>query len=142
MIFLLIIFGLFCLSCGNAMIPGCNTDISYNDQTYHIQTEDMGARKGYILTLLLQGGVVLCRAKTEYRTSLGSTPDPQAVSRLMEKQHAQMIEDLTSGHLDSALASSPHSSSPLSDKRLADLVFDYLSSREESGPDLPPDSRR
>jgi len=132
----------FLLKVKGVMVSGCNSDIAYNDRTYHIQTEDMGAGKGYILTLLLQGGVVLCRTKTEYRTSSGNTPDPQAVSRLMEKQHAQMIEDLTSGHLDSVLASSPQSSSPLSDKRLADLVFDYLASQEKSGPDLPSDGRQ
>ena len=124
------------------MIPGRNTDINYNDQTYHIQTEDMGAEKGYILTLLLQGGVVICRAKTEYRKTLGRTPDPQEVTRLMQQQHARMIDDLTSGHLDSQLPSFPHSSSSLSDKRLADLVFDYLSSREDPSSDLPPKGRR
>ncbi len=124
------------------MVPGCNTDITYNDQTYHIQTEDMGAGKGYILTLLLQGGAVLSRAKTEYRGSLGSTPDPQAVSRLMERQHAKMIEDLTSGHLDSVLTSSPVAPPLLSDKRLADLVFEYLASQENADPDPPSGGRR
>ncbi len=84
------------------MVPGLNTNFSCRQQTYHIQTEDLGKDDPHILTLVYRTGAVVARIKTNYRELLGTEPSPQAVRALMARQHRQMITDIQAGKLDRA----------------------------------------
>ncbi|MFQ5847169.1 MAG: hypothetical protein ACE5IQ_05770 [Candidatus Methylomirabilales bacterium] len=79
------------------MIPGFNTNFSCRQQTYHVQSEDLGENDPHILTLAYRGGAIVARIKTDYRELLGPTPSPQAVRTLMARQHRQMIADIQAG---------------------------------------------
>lgn len=79
------------------MVPGFNTKLAVRQQTYHIQSEDLGTDDPHILTLAFRGGAVVARTKTHYRELLGPNPSSQAVRDLMARQHRQMITDIQTG---------------------------------------------
>lgn len=79
------------------MLVGYNTNISYKERTYHIQTEDSGKSNPVIVTLLYSQGAILASKKTSY-TDFISAPDfKEKVSKLMKIQHKVMIKELLSG---------------------------------------------
>ena len=82
------------------MVPGFNTDFSWREQTYHIQTEDLDRSDPHILTEVYRGGAVVATIKTHYRELLGPDPSPQAVRALMVRQHRQMIADIQAGKVE------------------------------------------
>ncbi|MFQ5880880.1 MAG: hypothetical protein ACE5I9_00220 [Candidatus Methylomirabilales bacterium] len=104
------------------MIPGFNTDFSCRQQTYHIQTEDLGREDPSILTLVYRTGAVVAQVKTNYRELLGPDPSPQAVQALMTRQHRQVIADIRAGKIDSGQG-----------KDLFNLVSEYLADDSKSG---------
>ncbi len=84
------------------MVPGFNTNFSYRQQAYHVQSEDLGGNDPHILTLAYRGGAVVARIKTNYRELLGPHASSQAVRELMARQHRQMIADIQAGKYDEA----------------------------------------
>ncbi len=82
------------------MVLGFNTNLSRGQQTYHVQSEDVGGGDPHILTLAYREGAVVARLKTSYRELLGPHPSPQAVRELMARQHRQMLEDIEAGKYD------------------------------------------
>jgi hypothetical protein len=79
------------------MLVGYNTNISYKDKIYHIQTEDNGTSRPVIVTLLYCSGAILSTKKTSY-ADIVSDPDLHDKLRtLMKEQHKGMIRDLLSG---------------------------------------------
>lgn len=82
------------------MVPGFNTNFSCRQQTYHIQTEDLGKDDPHILTLVYRAGAVVARIKTNYQEILGTDPSPQSVRALMARQHRQMIADIQARKFD------------------------------------------
>lgn len=82
------------------MISGCNTNLSCDARTYHIQSEDLGEDNPQIITLAYLEGAVVGRIQTNYGEVLGSNPSPDAVRTLMARQHRQMIADIQAGKFD------------------------------------------
>lgn len=82
------------------MVPGFNTNFSHREQTYHVQSEDLGENDPHILTFAYLRGAVVARIKTNYRELLGPNPSPQAVRDFMARQHRQVIADIQSGRYD------------------------------------------
>lgn len=82
------------------MIPGFNTNLSRGQQTYHVQTEDVGGESPHVLTLAYRGGAVVAKVKTPYGERLGANPSPEAVRALMTSQHRQMIADIQAGKFE------------------------------------------
>jgi hypothetical protein len=82
------------------MIPGFNTNLSRGQQTYHVQTEDVGGDTPHVLTLVYRGGAVVAHLKTPYSELLGPHPSPEAVRALMTRQHRQMIADIQAGKFE------------------------------------------
>ncbi|MFQ5960496.1 MAG: hypothetical protein ACE5MG_03800 [Candidatus Methylomirabilales bacterium] len=82
------------------MISGFNTNLSYDAQTYHIQSEDLGGNNPQIVTLAYLEGAVVGRIRTNYGEVLGPNPSPDAVRTLMARQHRQMIADIQAGKFD------------------------------------------
>ncbi len=79
------------------MLVGYNTNISYKDKVYHIQTEDSGKSNPVVLTLLYHQGAILASKKTSY-SDIVSNPDYEdAVRNIMREQHKWMIKALLSG---------------------------------------------
>jgi hypothetical protein len=84
------------------MVSGFNTNLSCDERTYHIQSEDLGRDNPQIITLAYLEGAVVARIQTNYREVLGSHPSPDAVRTFMARQHRQMIANIQAGNFDGA----------------------------------------
>jgi hypothetical protein len=79
------------------MLVGYNTNISYKDNVYHIQTEDSGQGNPVIVTLLYSKGAILASKKTSYEQIVTAPDFQEKVRKLMKAQHKFMIKELLSG---------------------------------------------
>ena len=79
------------------MLVGYNTNISYKDKVYHIQTEDSGQGNPVIVTLLYSKGAILASKKTSYEHIITAPDFQDKVRKLMKAQHKFMIKELLSG---------------------------------------------
>ena len=85
------------------MVGGFNTNIRYQGQIFHVQTEDGGSESPSIITLLYHGGAILFSKKTSYADQLDDVHREAAVRQLMEAQHSAMVQALKSGKVDDKL---------------------------------------
>ena len=85
------------------MVGGFNTNIRYQGQIYHVQTEDGGKDSPSIITLLYRGGAILFSKKTSYADQLDEADRESIVRQLMEAQHSAMVQALKSGKADDKL---------------------------------------
>lgn len=79
------------------MLVGYNTNISYKNNIYHIQTEDRGQDNPIIVTLLYSKGKILASQKTNYAHIVVETDYKEKITRLMKEQHDNMIKELLAG---------------------------------------------
>jgi len=79
------------------MLVGYNTNISYKDNVYHVQTENSGLRNHIIVTHLYSKGAILASKKTSYAHILEDHDYKEKVRGLMKEQHRSMIEELLAG---------------------------------------------
>ncbi|MEW6584016.1 MAG: hypothetical protein AB1442_00220 [Nitrospirota bacterium] len=79
------------------MLVGYNTNISFKDKVYHVQTEDSGRNNPVIVTLLYSKGAILASKKTSYTDIAGDRDFEDKVRLIMKEQHKNMIKDLLSG---------------------------------------------
>jgi hypothetical protein len=79
------------------MLVGYNTNISYKNKVYHIQTEDSGKNNPVILTLVYSQGAILASRKTSYAHLVDDPDFQEKVRKLMKIQHKGMIRELTTG---------------------------------------------
>ena len=79
------------------MLVGYNTNISYKDRVYHIQTEDSGQGNPVVVTLLYSEGAILASKKTSYEQFIAAPDFQDKVKKLMKAQHKFMIKELLSG---------------------------------------------
>jgi len=82
------------------MITGFNTDIDFDGQTFHVQTEDKGVDHPVIETLVYTGGQIVCARKTPYAELVadGGAVDAEIQQR-MEAQHRALIQEIRDGTL-------------------------------------------
>jgi hypothetical protein len=79
------------------MLVGYNTNISYKDKTYHIQTEDSGKSNPMIVTLLYSKGAILASQKTSYADIIAEPDYKDKVREIMKAQHKAMLKGLLAG---------------------------------------------
>jgi hypothetical protein len=79
------------------MLVGYNTNISYKEKIYHVQTEDSGQNNPVIVTLLYSKGAILTSKKTNYAHILNDVDFTEKVTKMMKAQHKLIIRDLLSG---------------------------------------------
>ena len=79
------------------MLVGYNTNISYKEKVYHIQTEDSGQSNPMIVTLLYSKGAILASQKTSYAHILAEPDYKDRVREIMKAQHKTMLKGLLAG---------------------------------------------
>ncbi len=79
------------------MLVGYNTNISYKNKIYHIQTEDNGRSNPVIVTLLYSEGAILSSKRTNYANLLDEPDSNDKIRNLMKEQHKDMIKGLVRG---------------------------------------------
>ena len=129
------------------MIPGLNTNVTHAGVEYHVQTEDLGRKNPYVLTLVFQAGAILAQEKINYREALGEGASEAQIKRFMHQQHQRIIQSIRSGQSRRPAASepatkppppgppsAPRPSLPSADKSLDRLVREYLRTRKSVKP--------
>ena len=82
------------------MITGFNTDIDFEGQTLHVQTEDKGLANPIIETLVYTGGQIVCVRKSSYEQFVvAGGCEEGVVMQLMEVQHRELIREIRDGAL-------------------------------------------
>jgi hypothetical protein len=112
------------------MVAGFNHNIRYKGELFHVQTEDSGRAKPYIVTLLYRGGTILCSAKTCYADIIKTDQLEMVVESIMKEQHKDMMRRLKGGDLDAKVFPSLSASQPPAEKT--------ASAQAESQPAAPP----
>ena len=80
-----------------SVLIGFNTNIKYDENTYHIQTEDNGLDNPVIISLLYLQGEIIATKKIGYAAIAAEADHKEKIKRLMTKQHSSMIEELLAG---------------------------------------------
>ncbi|MCM2280509.1 MAG: hypothetical protein NDI61_01535 [Bdellovibrionaceae bacterium] len=83
------------------MQKGFNSDVMYRGMSFHVQTEDWGREKPYLVSRVYQSGAVIKSVKTPYSEVLSrlQIQDPNAIRLAMREQHQQILDLLVSGQL-------------------------------------------
>jgi hypothetical protein len=115
----------FALGQESAMITGFNTDVEYNGQIYHVQTEDKGSTNPVIESLIYLGGEILAAHRTPYSRETGVGADAKALAERLESQHRRMILNVRQGRYDPD-GVKPFGAGIVSDRDFDQVVLDYL----------------
>ena len=79
------------------MLVGYNTNISYKELVYHVQTEDSGQKNPVIVSLIYSQGAIIASRKTNY-AHIAHDPDfREKVTKIMKTQHKWMMKELLAG---------------------------------------------
>ncbi len=90
--------------------PPPNLQLGLNEEAVvcgvklHVQTEDLGAKKCKILTIVFRGGEVLYSKTSEYGDLKRDDTFWEAVMERVKAQHGNVITDIKSGMLDSKIS--------------------------------------
>jgi hypothetical protein len=79
------------------MLTGYNTNISYENKVYHVQTEDSGQNNPVIVSLLYFQGAILSSKKTTYAHLLNDPDFRVKVREMMKEQHKSLIKEVMDG---------------------------------------------
>ncbi len=82
------------------MITGFNTDVDYNNKTYHVQTEDKGTDNPYIESLVYRGGGIIFSKRTSYASKLAAGISEKEIRALLEGQHKTIIAAIRKGKFE------------------------------------------
>ena len=82
------------------MEHGLNNNFKYKDKVFHIQTEDSGDKGYQIVTHLYLQGTIIASHKTYYGDAKSSPELKELVRELIEKQHKEMLIELSKGVYD------------------------------------------
>jgi len=117
------------------MAFGHNSNVTYNETGYHVQTEDRGPNHPFIDTTVYCHGQVVHRRTNSYYDLIPLTPQHETVLRQrVETQHRGIVEEIRSGALQLAPPPDPVTPvkvrAPIHDERQAwELQLDLLNPR-------------
>jgi hypothetical protein len=84
---------------------GFNNNIKFQDQVFHVQTEDSGLDQPHIIThLFADGGRVIKSHKRSYAEAVSRSDVAEFVRGLMKSQHLEMVLLLREGRFDNVIA--------------------------------------
>ncbi len=79
------------------MLTGYNTNITYKNKLYHVQTEDSGENNPVIVSLLYYKGAILASKKTNYSHLINDPDFKNKIREMMKEQHKSLIKELLDG---------------------------------------------
>lgn len=82
------------------MITGFNTDVAYDGQVYHVQTEDRGRQHPVLVSLVYIGGTIVAKKSTPYSEQLDQGATEGMIASLLKKQHQVIIAAIKAGRIE------------------------------------------
>jgi hypothetical protein len=84
---------------------GFNNNIRFNEQVFHVQTEDSGLDQPHVIThLFADGGRIIKSHKRSYADAVSRPDVAEHVRALMKAQHLEMVLLLREGRFDSVIS--------------------------------------
>jgi hypothetical protein len=103
------------------VITGFNTDIDFDGQVFHVQTEDKGVANPVVETLVYTGGQIVCARKSSYAELIASGQyEENRIQLRMETQHRELIREIRDGTL------TKEDLEPFGSSVISDLSFDQV----------------
>lgn len=119
------------------MITGFNTDVEYNGEVYHVQTEDKGLEARIILSLVYQGGTILASKRSPYDDLLKDGKiDEKALAERLSKQHKLICAAIKAGRIEDLKRMSMQQSGSFSKKLIVKKELFETTSKEDSSEEL------
>jgi len=82
------------------MISGLNTQVQFEDDHFHIQTEDCGRTNPVIDTTIYLGGAIIGSKKTSYKEFLESAAfNEKDLQQMLERQYYSLVRAIHSGRV-------------------------------------------
>jgi hypothetical protein len=80
---------------------GFNSDISVRGKSYHVQTEDWGNDKAFLVSRVFSGGAVVKTVKVSYDEALRGGPvnSAGAIDQALRRQHNRILDELIKGQI-------------------------------------------
>jgi hypothetical protein len=73
------------------LLTGYNTDVRFEGQTYHVQSEDRGRANPVLESLVYCGGQILHQERTAYDDLVSQGATEAAVAAVLERQHRDLV---------------------------------------------------
>ena len=124
------------------MLSGFNTNYRHQGVLFHVQTEDSGRDNPHVITHLFYGGNIIASVKRDYSQRVGGDDLEATVRSLMERQHKEMLKQLSRGEHNTAILQrlGPDifkSQSESTASELASMPGDQSTASEHIGPETP-----
>ena len=113
------------------MITGFNTDVPYNGQVFHVQTEDKGKDNPMVESLIYKGGEILGARRTAYSKFLPNGYDEKTIIKFMEDQHRHIIEEIKHGAFDKSVGGLLSDDTDVGDQSLDQVILNYLAANKK-----------
>lgn len=83
------------------MEKGFNTDIHFMGTMFHVQTEDWGLDKPFLVTRVFKNGAVIKTIKRSYDQAIEARPSglSQSLRLAMREQHEEILDLINSGQI-------------------------------------------
>jgi hypothetical protein len=114
------------------MITGFNTDVPYQGEVYHVQTEDKGKDNPMVESLIYKGGEILGARRTAYSKFLKNGYDEKVVIKFMEEQHRSVIDEVRRGRYTKTKGLLGDDTN-VSDQSLDQVILNYLAANKKEG---------
>lgn len=82
------------------MITGFNTDVDFQEVTYHVQTEDKGLATPFILSLVYNRGTILASKRSPYEDLVEKGFDEKILAERLQKQHKTICAAIKAGKIE------------------------------------------
>jgi hypothetical protein len=86
------------------MITGFNTDVRYQGQLYHVQTEDRGKQNPILESLVYIGGTIIAKKLTSYSDQLDKGAGEDTINALLKRQHQVVIAAIKAGRVEDLIS--------------------------------------
>jgi hypothetical protein len=101
------------------MITGFNTDVKFEDNVYHVQTEDRGLDNPMFESLIYIGGSIVAKKLTPYSDKLSEGATEETLASLLKRQHQVVIAAIRAGRIEDLIRHTREQDNKQSDKRRA-----------------------
>lgn len=116
------------------VLTGYNTDINFDNTTYHVQTEDKGRSNPNIESLIYARGEILYSKRTPYDDLILQDAEDNEIASLMDRQHRTLVEairrgklaQLTGGELQDTTGYNEAAEPSPPEPSLDEVILDYL----------------
>ena len=82
------------------MITGFNTDVPYQGNVYHVQTEDGGTDNPILESLIYIGGTIVAKKLTPYPKTINEEARQETLASLLKRQHQVIIAAIKAGRIE------------------------------------------